>query len=186
MNPHACRRSATFLATLTMALLQGPAHAQSMSKADFEVRKERIAAEYKVDKAACSKHSGNAADICKAEAKAKEQVAQAELAYAHSGKPADRTKLLETKAHAAYEVAEEKCDDQAGQAKDVCVQEAKAVRTKALADAKMGKEIRDARHDAAQDKSDADFKVAIEKCDALAGAAKADCVSAAKRQFGKN
>jgi hypothetical protein len=55
-----------------------------------------------------------------------------------------------------------------------------------LADAKMGKEIRDARQDAATEKLDADYKVAIEKCDALAGDAKNNCVAAAKARFGKN
>jgi hypothetical protein len=38
-------------------------------------------------------------------------------------------------------VAKEKCDDQAGNARDVCRKEAKAVETKALADAKMGKQM---------------------------------------------
>ena len=151
-------QTTALFAACALALLHGPVHAQSMSKADFEVRKDRIAAEYKVDKTACGKLAGNAADICKAEAKA----------------------------HAAYEVAEEKCDDQAGQAKDLCVQEAKSVKAKALADAKMGKEIHDARTDASQEKTDANHKVAVEKCDTLSGAGKADCVSAAKRQYGKN
>jgi hypothetical protein len=35
------------------------------------------------------------------------------------------------------------------------------------------------------DKRDADYKVAIEKCDALAGTAKDTCVSGAKAQYGK-
>jgi hypothetical protein len=171
---------------LVLVLLQGSAYAQGMAKADYEQRKDRVAAEYKVDKAACSKQAGNAADICKAEAKGKDRVALADLKHAYSGKAADLTKLQEAKAHAAYEVAEEKCDDLAGQPKDVCVQEAKAAKVKALADAKMGKEVRESRRDASQEKMDADYKVAIEKCDALSGAGKSDCVSAAKRQFGKN
>lgn len=32
----------------------------------------------------------------------------------------------------------------------------------------------------------ADYKVAVEKCDALAGDAKTSCVAAAKTKFGKN
>ena len=42
-----------------------------------------------------------------------------------------------------------------------------------------GTEVTDA------DKRDANYKVAIEKCDALAGAAKDACVSNAKAQYGK-
>ena len=57
---------------------------------------------------------------------------------------------------------------------------------KALAEIKMVKEIRAAKSDAASDKMDADYKVANEKCESLAGDAKSQCVSAAKMKFGKN
>jgi hypothetical protein len=50
----------------------------------------------------------------------------------------------------------------------------------------MGKQIGEARTDAAEDKRSADYKVAAEKCDALAGEAKNTCVAAAKVQFGKS
>ena len=108
------------------------------------------------------------------------------MEYSYSGKPADQTKVLEAKAKSAYAVAKEKCDDKAGNDKKVCVQEAKAVETKALADAKMSKQIGEAKKDASEEKRDADYKVAVEKCDALAGDAKAACVAAAKTKFGKN
>jgi hypothetical protein len=113
-------------------------------------------------------------------------VARAELEYGYSAKPADQTKLKVAKAESAYAVAKEKCDDQAGNAKDVCVKQAKAVEVKALADAKMGQEIGEAKVDASDAKRDADYKVAVEKCDAMAGDVKASCVSAAKVSFGKN
>ena len=162
------------------------AHAASMSKADYTAAKTRISADYKSDKAACASLAGNAKDICIEEAKAKEKVARAELEYGYTGKAGDRTKVAVAKAESAYAVAKEKCDDQAGNAKDVCVKEAKAVETKALADAKMGKEIGEAKKDAAADKRDADYNVAVEKCDALAGDAKTSCIAAAKAKFGKS
>ncbi len=68
----------------------------------------------------------------------------------------------------------------------MCVKEAKAVETKALADAKMGKQIGEAKKEASEDKRDADYKVAVEKCDAVAGDDKASCIAAAKAKFGKN
>ena len=43
-----------------------------------------------------------------------------------------------------------------------------------------------ASREATADKRDAEYKVAIEKCDALAGAPKDSCVSNAKVQFGKS
>lgn len=94
---------------------------------------------------------------------------------------AANAKVLVAKAESAYAVAKERSDDQAGNAKDVCVMEAKA-----LADAKMGMEIGEAKKDAATDKRDADYKVAVENCDAMAGDAKSSCVAAARTKFGQN
>lgn len=169
------------------ALLVLPvAQAATMSKAEYKAANTRISADYKADKAACASLAGNAKDICVEEAKAKEKVARAELEYSYSGKPGDQTKVLVAKAKSAYAVAKEKCDDKAGNVKKVCVQEAKAVETKALADAKMGKQIGEAKKEASEEKRDADYKVAVEKCDALAGDAKASCIAAAKAKFGKN
>jgi hypothetical protein len=172
---------------LVAALLVWPlAQAATTSQADYATGKSRISADFKADKAACSSLAANAKDICVEEANAKEKVARAELEAAHTGTATDRNKVLVAKAESAYAVAKEKCDDLAGNAKDVCVKEAKAVEVKALADAKLGKQVAEANVSAADDKRDADYKVAAEKCDALAGDAKAGCLSAAKAKFGKS
>jgi hypothetical protein len=160
--------------------------AETMSKAGYKADKERISAEAKADKTACNSLAGNAKDICVEEAKAKDKVALAELEYAYTGKVGDGNKVLVVKADTAYAVAKERCDDLAGNPKDVCVKEAKAVQVKALADAKLGQDIGAARKDAAADKLDADYKVALEKCGALAGDAKTRCVDSAKLSFGKS
>lgn len=174
-------------ALLIAALLALPmAHAANLSKDEYKAGKTRISAEYKAEKAACDASSGNAKDVCVEQAKGKEKVALAELEYAHTGKPGDQNKVLTTKAKADYEVAKEKCDDKSGNDKDVCIKEAKAVETKALADAKLGKQIGEARKDAVEDKRDAEYKVAVEKCDAMSGDAKSSCISGAKAKFGKS
>lgn len=174
-------------ALLCFSVLQlSVASAATMSKADYSAAKTRISADYKADKAACNARSGNAKDICMEEGKAKENVARAELEYSYTGKAADGNKVLVAKAKSAYSVAKERCDDMSGNAKDVCVKEAQAVEKKALADAKLGKEISVAKKDATADKVNADYKVAIEKCDALTGDAKSSCVAAAKTRFGKS
>ena len=180
--------SRNFKASLIVAALLSfsVAQAANLTKAEYKAEKTRISAEYKADKAACDPLKANAKDICVEEAKAKEKVALAEREFNYTGKAADQTKVLEAKAKSAYAVAKEKCDDLAGNTKDVCVKEAKAVEVKALADAKLGKQVGEAKKEASADKSDANYKVAVEKCDALAGAAKDSCVAAAKTQFGKN
>lgn len=172
---------------ITAALLAMPlAQAATMSKPDYQTGKARISDAYKADKTACAAVAGNAKDICMEEAKGREKVAKAELEYGYTGKDGDHKKLLLARADAAYAVAKEKCDDLNGNAKDVCIKEAKAVSVKAKADAKLSHTVADARTEAAGDKKDADYKVATEKCESLAGDAKAACLTAAKARFGKS
>ena len=167
------------------AMLAPVAQAATMSKADYSAGKTRLSDVYKTEKKACDAMKANAKDVCIQEAKAREKVARTELEFAYTGKPADDMKIREVRADTTYAVAKEKCDDLAGNAKDVCVKEAKAVQTKALADAKLSKTVGAARTDAAEDVKQANYKVAIEKCDAMTGDAKSACISAAKARFGK-
>ena len=158
----------------------------NMSKPDYTAAKDRIEADYKADRNACDKFSGNAKDICREKAQGKEKVALAELEYIDSGKPADAIKVAVAKADTGYAVAKQMCDEKSGNAKDVCVSEAKATHTKALTDARLSEKIGEAKKDAAQDKDAADYKVAIEKCESLAGDTKAACLSAAKARFNRS
>ncbi len=100
-------------------------------------------------------------------------------------------------AEANYNVAVQKCDDLAGNRNDVCVTEAKAALVKGKADARVDRVAADtnreaatkqaeARKEASSVKRDAQYQVAVEKCDALAGAAKDACVGNAKVEFGKS
>ena len=179
----------TGIAAVALAALfatSGAFAAGTMSKADMSAAKDRISADYKAEKAACAKFTGNEKDVCMERAKGKEKVARAELTFNDTGKESDANKLAVTKADASYAVAKELCDDKAGNGKDLCVTEAKSTHTKALADAKLSKKVGAAQKDSAEDKRDADYKVAVEKCDSLAGEAKASCVGMAKARFKKS
>ncbi len=176
----------TSLVVTTMLALPFAAHAATVTKAEYNAIGTRISADYKVDKAACAALAGNAKDICQEEASAKEKVARAELQYGFTAKPGDENKLLVARAESAYAVAKQRCNDLAGNVKDVCVAEAKSAETKALANAKMGKQIGEARKDGAETKREADYKLASEKCDALAGDTKAVCIAEAKAKFEKS
>jgi hypothetical protein len=59
--------------------------------------------------------------LCVEEAKGKVLVTGAELEYRYSGKFKDRAKVLVVKAKSAYKVAKQKCDEKAGNERDVCV-----------------------------------------------------------------
>jgi|SRR5690242_10073018 hypothetical protein len=172
------------------------ADTHSMSRDQYKADKDRIEAQYKSDKDQCSSMKGNAEDVCKAEAKGKEKVAKAELEANYKNTAKARYDARVAQADADYDVAKEKCDDMSGNQKDVCVKQAKAAHTKAKADAKVARADRDAtrtaenkranaRQDAREDTRDAQYKVAAEKCDAMSGAAKDQCVKDAKMHYGK-
>jgi len=172
------------------------ADSKTMSRDAYKADKDKIEAQYKADKERCGSMSGNAKDVCQAEAKGKEKVAKAELEANYKNTDKARIDARMAKADADYDVAKEKCDDLSGNQKDVCVKEAKAAHTKAKSDAKIAKvdsktahasaeKRSDVRQDAREDTRDAQYKVAVEKCDAMTGAAKDQCVKNAKMRYNK-
>ena len=175
----------------------GGAAADTMTKDARDVAYRNAASQYRMDRYACNSLTGNAKDICVEDAKGKEKIAKAEADAAYKNTPKSREAARVAHADATYTVAKEKCDDLTGNAKDVCVKEAKAAHVKALADAKVDRvaadthtasaeKMAETRREAAEEKREAEYKVALEKCDALAGAAKDTCVQNAKSRYGKN
>ena len=184
-------------APVTSAKPMAPVVVAPITKDAYDVALKNADAQSKVDKDACASRTANAKDICLAEANGKEKVAKADAEAAYRNTPKAREDMRDTRAEATYSVAKEKCDDLSGNSKDVCVKEADAALVKAKADAKVDRVAADARQDASTKqvdaakeantvKRDADYKVAIEKCDALAGPAKDACVGNAKAQYGKS
>jgi len=154
-------------------------------KTAYEQAKSSAKATYDADKKACDSMTGNAKDICGAEAKAKETKTEMNAEAAWKDTPKARADATHEIAEADYKVAKERCDDMAGNAKDVCIKEAKAAMTKTQADSKAMMKSTDAHMDASKDKREANYKVATEKCDALAGDPKTACMADAKTKYGK-
>jgi hypothetical protein len=197
----------TTIAVAISLTFSAGAMAQTISKKDFKNSMGSIETQYKSDKTNCKSLSGNANDICMAEAKGKEKVAKADLNARNKNTNEARYEALVAKAEADYSVAKEKCDDLAGNVKDVCLKEAKAAEIAAKADAKSQMTVSnadkkankesaeaqkeaqdksaDAHQDAATEKRNAEYTVAKEKCDALAGGDKDSCMNQAKLNYGK-
>lgn len=160
------------------------AHA-AITKDEHKAALQNAETSYKAAKAACASLAGNAKDVCNAEAKVQKtySVAKADSEFKDTVKA--RFDAQKDVAGAEYDLAKTKCDAKAGNDKDVCIKEAKAIETRAIADAKAGNKISDARVDASDAKRNAEYKVAIEKCDAFSGDTKSACVKEAKTRFGK-
>lgn len=188
--------------------LSAGAMAESMPKDQYKSMEKTIASDYKVAKDGCDSLAGNARDICVAGAKGKKNVAQAELDYNYKPSVKTQYNVRVARADADYAVANEKCDDKAGNDKSVCVKEARAVKVHAVADATAlmktsnanitarektadasitaNEKTADARKDATADKRSADYALAKVKCDALAGNAKDLCINDAKVRYSQN
>ena len=183
-------------ATQRDASMKPTAPSAPISKEAYDTAVRNAETQYKTDKDACGARTGNAKDICLAEASGKEKIAKADAEAAYKNTPKAREDARIARAEANHNIAKEKCDDLSGNSKDVCVKEADATLTKVKADAKVDRvaadtkddvamKEADARRQAATDKRDADHKVAAEKCDSLNGSAKSTCISEAKLRYGK-
>ena len=176
-------RAARAVALCIGALVVAASAQAAGDKAAYSQTKDAAKATYETSKKACDPMSGNAKDICVAEAKAARTKTEVDAEAIYKGTPKARAHAIEETAEANYQVAKERCDDKKGNDKDVCVKEAKATMIKAKADAKATMKGTEARMDASKDKREADYKVAAEKCDAMSGEAKSSCVVAAKARY---
>ena len=90
-------------------------------------------------------------------------------------------KQMVNKAAADYKTAKAACDAQSGNAKDVCVDEAKAARARAESDAvAQYKNDKKSLEKAQISVADADYALAKAKCAPMTGADKDTCLSTAK------
>jgi hypothetical protein len=183
-------------AVMTLALGTGVV-AENMSKDDYKAARDRIETTYRADKRRCDSMSGNAKDVCNAEAAGREKLAKAELEVRHNPTPELRYQALMVRAETDYETARERCDDKAGNMKEICQKEAEAARTAASADAdaelKISQNATDedaasesmgAYREAADEKNAAEFKLAKQKCEDFEGRARQRCIENAETQHG--
>jgi hypothetical protein len=157
----------------------------AISKEEHNVAVQNAETAFKSAKAACASLAGNARDVCVAEAKVQKAYAVAKTDGDFKNTPKAHYDGQKDVASAEYDLAKTRCDTLAGNTKDVCVKEAKALEVRAQADAKAGTRISAARADASDEKLTANYKVAIEKCDTFSGDTKDACVKDAKARFNK-
>ena len=186
---------------LTAALLlaacafSGAASAESLAKKERRLEHDQAQAAYRLEWDSCRKLKDHAKDTCKVEARGRFQVAKAEIDVKFKRSPANQDRVKFAKADAAYRLALEKCGDLSGNAKDVCKADAKAISVAARGETRLSRASVDQgmysrqavreRKDVREDTADAQYAAEKERCDTLAGGAKASCVGEAKKKFGK-
>jgi hypothetical protein len=184
MRPNEFSPAARALAFCIGLLAFASASHAAGDKAAYDSAKASAKATYEAAARQCDAATGNAKDICVAEAKAVRTRTEVDAEVTYKDTPKARQHAIEETAEASYKVARERCDDRTGNDKDVCIKVAKAELTRLKADAKANRKITDARVDASKDKREADYKVAAEKCEAMTGDARSACVAQAKAKYG--
>jgi len=170
-------------AMLAFGQLAGAATVQT--HADYTAAIDRASADYKNAHAKCEPLAGHDKDMCVVEAQAGEKRAKALAEANYKGTTESRTDSRIANADADLMVAKVACEPKTAQEKDVCVKEAQATQVRLVADAKAHKTAIDAQADARADTRDAQYKVALAKCDAMSGSAKDTCVTSANSAYGK-
>ena len=159
--------------------------ATDAAKDSYKAAKDMADATYKTARAHCDSMTGNSKDVCIEDAKAARTRAKAEAEAQYKNTDKARADARKEIADADYDVAKAKCDSKNGNDKDVCMKEAKAAQVAATANAKADKKVSETRKDANEDKREAAYKVAREKCDSMAGQNKDACMADAKARFNK-
>lgn len=127
--------------TLTAAIgaaFAAPVYAQDQDAAGYKSLTVKAAADYKAARAACGSSTGNAKQICLAEAKVERTRADADAASQHNNAPKTLSKARSDVVNAEYDLAKAKCADSTGAERTSCLRDAKTTQTAALADAKAG------------------------------------------------
>lgn len=170
---------------VALSCAQFASAATLQTRTDYTAAMDRASLVYKDARAKCAPLTGHDKDMCVVDAKAVEKRAKASAEANYKGTIKSKTDSRIANADADYMVAKVACDTKAGSEKEVCVKQAQATQVKLVADAKANKTAVDARTDARDDTRDAQFKVALAKCDAMSGTEKDTCVTSAKAAFGK-
>lgn len=140
---------------------------------------------YDAAKLRCDALAGIPHEICVADARAVRVRAEEEANAAYTNTLAAYTKARMRIASAYYERDKTRCGAAVGNDREVCLRQAKATLVATQADARADRKAIEARLDAQDAKIDAEYRVALQKCDAYAGDVKEGCVSTARTAYGK-
>lgn len=181
-------RTPHMILLLGAALVWAVGHARAATpeaKQVYQQARDAAGAGYKNARARCDAITGNPRDVCVAEAKAARVQAEESARATYEDTLKAYTRARVRIANANYERDQTRCGGMTGNDKDVCKAQAKATLVAAQADARANQKSIEARNEARDDKLAAAYRVEMEKCDAFAGAAKDQCVSAARTAFNK-
>jgi hypothetical protein len=177
------KRAITLMLISTVGLMSYATAASTEATSAYKATKNLASSDYKIARSQCDNLGGNSKDICIAEAKATRVHTEENAKIHYKDTVSVRASAAKAMADADYDVARAKCDNQIGNDKDVCIKQASAIKVTSVSNAETSEKINEIRADSRKDKQKAEYKVALEKCDALLDVSKDICVANAKTQF---
>ncbi|HTO45431.1 MAG TPA: hypothetical protein VML56_15255 [Burkholderiales bacterium] len=142
--------------SIALAVLASSAQAAvQISKKEYEEAKARAAAVYKSERARCDSLAGKAKDLCVVEARAHRMHSEAGAMAAYKNTRAARYEQQLRNGYADYLVSKQRCGGLGGNDKDVCLKQAKAALSEAIADANAERTAAGAQNSAQQEMRDA-------------------------------
>lgn len=182
------RTSPAFLVLVAALGWTGMAAAQQPvpdPQAAYQQAMDSAEAVFELAKARCDAVAGIPHEICVADARAARIRTEEEAGAARKNTLAAYTQARMRIATAFHERDKTRCNAVVGNDREVCLRQAKATLVTLQADARADRKSIEARLDAQDAKIDAEYRVALQKCDAFAGDVKDGCVSTARATFGK-
>lgn len=174
---------ATLLATAAGTSFAAPTFALNHDPATYRNLTQKAGADYRDAIAKCDAMSGNAQDVCAAQAKLTRIQTEAKALAQYNNTPASREKARTSLADAEFSLAKARCDGKSGADKDDCMNNAKSVHSAALADAKADRSTAAATAATAPgglvtstETRDPVKAAAVDKCAQTAGDSKIGCV----------
>ena len=164
----------------------GQAGAQQLEpKAVYQQAMDAAETVYDAAKTRCDALAGIPHDICVADARAARVRVEEEADAGYKNTLAAYTQARMRIASAYYERDKTRCGAAVGNDREVCQRLAKATLVASQADARADRKAIEARLEAQGAKIDAEYRVALQKCDAFAGDVKEGCVSTTRTAYGK-
>lgn len=166
----------------SQAVAQQPA---PEAKTVYQQAMDAAEAAYDDAKVRCDALAGVPHEICVADARAARVRVEEEAGAAYKNTLAAYTQARMRIASAYYERDKTRCGAALGNDRDVCQRQAKATLVASQADARADRKAIEARLEAQDARIDAEYRVALQKCDAFAGDVKEGCVSTTRTAYGK-
>lgn len=157
---------------------------ETMSASVYEGARADIEAAFETDRRSCESLEGNSRRVCLKESTGREQIALARLEFLQRGDPDSEQKLKRLQYEVRYEVARQRCEALAGAPRQHCLERAQTERKLARESLTATGQLPEVVDEQVAIKRRADQALAMSRCEALGGEARAVCAASVAARYG--